>query len=133
MIEFTLPWPPKELSPNARMHWATLARWKKKYRHACGMTALEQLGQAGKLSLLETDNLTLTMVFYPPQRREYDRDNLSARMKSGLDGLCDTLKIDDKLFKTVSVTVSPDIGGFVKIFISKGEKHGSTKNQRSGR
>ena len=97
------------------------------------MTALEQLGQAGKLSLLETDNLTLTMVFYPPQRREYDRDNLSARMKSGLDGLCDTLKIDDKLFKTVSVTVSPDIGGFVKIFISKGEKHGSTKNQRSGR
>ena len=128
MIEFTLPWPPKELSPNARMHWSTLARWKKKYRSSCWLTALEQLGQAGKPTLLETDNLTLTMVFYPPQKREYDRDNLSARMKSGLDGLCDALKIDDKLFKTVSVTVSPDIGGFVKIFITKGEKHGSTKN-----
>jgi len=38
-IELTLPWPPTALSPNARQHWAKLARAKKAYRLACAWQA----------------------------------------------------------------------------------------------
>jgi hypothetical protein len=39
-------------------------------------------------------------------------------MKSGIDGMCDAIKMDDKIFNTVISTVAADeIGGFVKINI----------------
>ncbi len=34
-LHFTLPWPPADLSPNARQHWSKLARAKKADRTAC--------------------------------------------------------------------------------------------------
>ena len=58
------------------------------------------------------------MTFIPPDRRSYDRDNLVARMKSGIDGLADALKINDKRFNTVISTMDQDyLGGFVRIRI----------------
>lgn len=119
MIEFTLPWPLAQLSPNARLHWAKVARAKKQYRKACWATCLEQMpGQ--RLSVYgEQPGLTLKLTFVPPDRRSYDRDNLMARMKSGIDGMCDAIEIDDKLFHTVISTVATDqIGGFVKVSIT---------------
>lgn len=42
-----------------------------------------------------------------------------ARMKSGIDGMCDAIEIDDKVFHTVISTVAADdIGGFVKVNIT---------------
>jgi hypothetical protein len=42
-------------------------------------------------------------------------------MKSGIDGMCDALKIDDKVFGTVVCTLATErIGGFVNVRI-KGE------------
>lgn len=32
MMTLVMPWPASDLSPNARVHWAVLARAKKKYR-----------------------------------------------------------------------------------------------------
>lgn len=118
MLEFMLPWPPSELSPNGRLHWAKAYKHKKAYRQACWATTLEQFR-------IRTDQvpdgpLLLELQFVPPTRRSYDRDNLVARMKSGLDGLCDALKIDDKRFSTLAARVSTDsIGGFVSVRISK--------------
>ena len=43
MIEVVLGWPPSDLSPNARLHWAKLARAKKHYRQACLSVTKEQL------------------------------------------------------------------------------------------
>ena len=41
-------------------------------------------------------------------------------MKSGLDGLADALKINDKRFTTLTANMSTDsIGGFVRIRITK--------------
>jgi hypothetical protein len=41
-------------------------------------------------------------------------------MKSGLDGLADALKINDKRFSTLAARVTTDsIGGFVRVRISK--------------
>jgi crossover junction endodeoxyribonuclease RusA len=108
----TLPWPPKELSPNARTHWAALARAKAQYRQACAWTAKAQGARR-----IAADKLHLSLVFFAPTRRAYDLDNALARMKSGLDGLADVLGVDDKSWG-LSIRRSSEIGGYVKVEVS---------------
>lgn len=118
MLEFTLPWPQSKLSPNARVHWSTLAKEKKAYRSACWLTALDQLH--GWRPEVPEGPLLVELEFVPPTRRTYDRDNLIARMKAGLDGLSDALRIDDKRFSTLTARVNAEqIGGLVRVRISK--------------
>jgi crossover junction endodeoxyribonuclease RusA len=115
MIEIVLGWPPSELSPNKRLHWSKVAKFKSLYREACWAMALEQ-----KAGPVPAGNLHLTLEFVPPDRRSYDRDNLVARMKSGLDGVADALKINDKMFTTLTARVDAErIGGFVRVCIQK--------------
>jgi crossover junction endodeoxyribonuclease RusA len=117
MIEFTLGWPPSELSPNKRLHWSKVSKVKASYRTACWAMVLEQ---AGAVRPDIAGNLHLVLEFVPPDRRSYDRDNLVARMKSGLDGVADALKINDKQFTTLTARVDAgQIGGFVRVQISK--------------
>ena len=106
-----LPWPPTGLSPNARNHWAKLAKLKKQYREACFCTAKEQM-----LGPIEASSLHLTLTFYPPTRRQYDLDNALARMKAGLDGLADVLKVDDKHW-TLTIRKGETVGGFVEVVV----------------
>jgi len=118
MIEVVLGWPPTDLSPNARKHWAIVARAKKQYRKDCYSVSKEQLKKYKKETENIPERLVLEMTFIPPDRRSYDRDNLVARMKSGIDGLADALKINDKRFNTVISTMDQDyLGGFVRIRI----------------
>ena len=118
MIEIVLGWPPSDLSPNARLHWARLAKAKKEYRAICNSISKEQLKKYKKETENIPERLVLEMTFIPPDRRNYDRDNLVARMKSGIDGLADALKINDKRFNTVISTMDQDyLGGFVRIRI----------------
>lgn len=114
MMQVTLPWPPKELSPNARVHWSVLARMKKKYRTACWVLA-RNAGMSS-VTLLGADRAEVHLAFYPPDRRNRDDDNMLASMKAGLDGLADALKVDDSAFK-VTFDVSDDIGGMVKVSV----------------
>lgn len=108
----TLPWPPKELSPNARQHWGALSRAKKAYRAACAWTAKEQGAKR-----IEAERLHLTITFVPPDRRAHDLDNCIARMKSGLDGLADVLGVDDKHWQLTPIK-SDEVGGFVRVEVS---------------
>ena len=118
MIEVVLGWPPTDLSPNARKHWAVVARAKKQYRKDCYSVSKEQLKKYKKETENIPERLVLEMTFIPPDKRSYDRDNLVARMKSGIDGLADALKINDKRFNTVISTMDQDyLGGFVRIRI----------------
>lgn len=105
----TLPWPPKELSPNARVHWSALARAKKAYRAACAMQAQHQ-----GVRRLAAAKLHVSLTFYPPSRRAFDLDNALARMKSGLDGLADVLGVDDKHW-SLGIERAEQIGGMVKV------------------
>ena len=118
MTEIVLPFPPTELSPNGRLHWAVLARAKKQYRELCYYNTLEQKAVAPK-----SDKIRLELTFYKPNRRSMDRDNLLARMKAGLDGVCDALKIDDSRFDPVVVSVADIVGGFVRVRL-QGENDG---------
>lgn len=105
----TLPWPPADLSPNARQHWSKLARAKKAYRAACAWTAKEQGAKR-----IEAERLHLTITFVPPNRRAHDLDNCLARMKSGLDGLADVLGVDDKRW-SLTISKSDEVGGLVRV------------------
>lgn len=113
MTEITLPWPPKELSPNARIHWARLSKIKKKYRADCWALTKGQ----NVAALPAAGNLRLELDFYRPQRRAMDRDNLLARMKSGLDGVADALGINDARFEPILTSVRDQVGGYVTIRI----------------
>jgi len=118
MIEVVLGWPPTDLSPNARKHWAVVAKAKKQYRKDCYSVSKEQLKKYKKITENIPERLVLEMTFIPPDRRSYDRDNLVARMKAGIDGLADALRINDKQFNTVISTMDQDyLGGFVRIRI----------------
>ena len=113
-MKIRLEWPDKNLSPNARLHWAKVSKVKKAYRVQCWADTVRQ----GSIAP-DGIPLRLELTFYRPTRRSYDRDNLVARMKSGLDGVCDALRIDDKRFTTVVARVSDQIGGYVEVVISE--------------
>jgi crossover junction endodeoxyribonuclease RusA len=124
MTEIKLPWPPTILNPNSRAHWAKVAKAKKVYRADCFTCTVSQLGIDARHLLANTSGeLGLLVVFHPPSARKYDRDNLLARLKAGLDGMCDALKIDDARFEPVTVSLAgkPIRRGFVQISISQGE------------
>ena len=133
MIEIVLGWPPSDLSPNKRLHWAKLAAAKKQYRKNCLSASREQLKKYRGVTENIPEKLVLEMTFIPQDRRSYDRDNLVARMKSGIDGLSDALRINDKRFNTVISTMDQDyLGGFVKIRILKETPYGTeSKRPRS--
>ncbi len=113
MTTIRLPWPPKELSPNARLHWARVSKVKKAYRTACWAETL-----ASGVRVTGDGAIAVELVFYKPTRRAMDWDNLIARMKAGLDGMADALKINDRQFR-LSMKVAEETGGFVLVTINK--------------
>lgn len=112
-MKIILPWPPTGLSPNARLHWAQLAKLKKQYRQACWAQAIEQGAKK-----LRAEKLHLTITFIPPSRREFDLDNALARIKAGLDGLSDALGVDDKRW-SLTIQKGDGIGGMVRVEINE--------------
>lgn len=107
-----LPWPPAELSPNARVHWAAKSRAAKAYRSACFWIAKRD----GKR--IEHDGrLHVTLEFVPPDRRHRDRDNMLASCKAMLDGVADALGVDDRRFD-LTIRVADQIGGMVRVTVS---------------
>lgn len=116
MNELTLPWPPKDLSPNARLHWSKKSKAAKAYRHACYMLAIQAGAHAG---ITWDGDIHLWMDFYPPDRRHRDDDNMIAAFKSGRDGLAQALGVDDKRFR-IHPYVKDQIGGMIKVRFTEG-------------
>lgn len=113
-MNVTLPFPPKELNPNNKPHWALLARVKKNYRKLCRVLALES-GLTPE-AVQGWTAASMHLDFYAPDRRRRDDDNMLAAMKAGIDGIADALGMDDNKFK-VTFDVSDDIGGMVKVTV----------------
>lgn len=114
-----LPFPPKELSPNARLHWAKVSKAKKAYRKtAWAQTKFTAANcQVGGHPVGGRQRLDFT--FCPPQNRDYDRDNLIARMKAAIDGIADGLGVNDKLFDIGNIDIAPKVpGGSVRVHIT---------------
>lgn len=105
-----LPWPYKQLSPNARVHFMTLSKFKKAYRIACFT-----LAKQAKLDVPAGD-IRIDMEFFPPTKRSRDEDNLVAMMKSGLDGVADAMGVNDNRFR-LQPPVMQGQGGYVKLTV----------------
>ncbi len=95
MIELTLPWPSKDLSPNARVHWSRRARAAKSAKREAHALAVAAGWQR---VILPAGRLHLHIAFYPPTRMRPDDDNMLARLKGARDGIAAALGIDDKRF-----------------------------------
>ena len=112
-IALMLPWPPKVLSPNARVHWATKSRAAKAYRNACFL-----LCRQASLAV-PADRALLSLEFIPPDRRRRDDDNCIAAFKSGRDGVAQAMGIDDSRFVTqLQISAETIKGGAVRVRIS---------------
>ena len=109
-MKITLPWPPKELSPNARVHWAVKAKAAKTYRQLCAILTRQSGAKAKGIPL------NITVSFHPPDNRPRDDDNYISAFKPGRDGVADALGIDDKHFHpTYQPRQAPIKGGAVII------------------
>lgn len=131
--QLDLPWPPKQLSPNARNHWAKKSTIAKRYRYQCWAHTVQAANAGGwnvfalKKLVEEGATVHLFIDFYPPDRRGRDDDNIIASFKSGRDGLADGLRIDDKHFRLHPFVErdEPVKGGLVRVTIC--HKPNSTK------
>lgn len=117
MKELILYWPAKELSPNARVHWAQRAAVSKNARAYAYLVALQANWRPGSIS---GKRLHLHVTFHPPTKRLPDDDNMLARFKPYRDGIADALGIDDKRFISHPL-VSDEVrkGGQVVVRISE--------------
>lgn len=92
MIRIELPYPDKDLNPNARLHWAKLAKAKNTAReYACVMT----MARLQEANVTFKAPVSVAIQFYPPDRRKRDDDNVIASFKAYRDGIADALGIDD--------------------------------------
>jgi crossover junction endodeoxyribonuclease RusA len=93
MLKIKIPWPPKYLSPNSRVHWAKKAKSAKKYKADCFF-----LAKNAGLVEVNSKKIDVHIDFYAPDKRRRDIDNLIASIKNGLDGIADAIKVDDHCF-----------------------------------
>lgn len=107
----TLPWPPKELSPNARVHFRAKAAAVKAYRETAYWAA-----SANPLAMPATGGIALRFDFHPPDKRRRDLDNMLASIKAGVDGIADAHEVDDQRFGFWLSREAPCKGG--KIVVS---------------
>lgn len=123
MAEILLPWPPRALSPNARVHWAVKHKASKRQRRDAELLAR----RAGydRIDWPETGRLCVWVTGYPMDRRRRDADNMLASIKHALDGIAEVMGVDDSRFVPkpyvseltrrppvvrIVVTVMPEVG-----------------------
>ena len=94
-ITLTFPWPPRELSPNARPNRYKKASATKEYRETCGWEVIAQMG-TDVFGFPYTPPVLATTTFYVDSKRRYDLDNLDASLKPLWDGVVDAgILVDD--------------------------------------
>lgn len=97
-LELVLPWPSKDLSPNARVHWRDKAKATKAARQLAVVLAFE----AGwRDACLPPGRLHLWIdIYQAPGKKLPDDDNMLGRCKAYRDGIAQVLGIDDRRFKS---------------------------------
>jgi crossover junction endodeoxyribonuclease RusA len=107
-----LPWPPKELSPNARVHYRARAEVVKAYR-----TQAYWIADANLLAMPYEGEIVLSVEFLPPDKRRRDLDNMLASAKAALDGLADAHAVNDHRFALFLRRGEPTKGGAILVTV----------------
>ena len=115
----SLTWPPKDLSPNARTHWAPRSRLKAVARKYAKYATIEtmQRHSVGGERFHELERLPMKISFYPPDKRRRDDDNMIGSFKSYRDGIADALGLDDVNFQPHYFFEEPKKPGFIVVEI----------------
>lgn len=93
--ELILPWPDRALHPNSRVHWSVRSRAAK----AARLVAFVLTREAGWREMrLPEGPLHVWIDGYACDRRRRDADGLLSSLKPALDGIADSLGIDDRRF-----------------------------------
>ncbi len=95
-VTYEFGWPPSTLSPNARVHWRTLAKAKRQYKEECGWTILTSHGWRvpGVAQPLLPPPVTAQVTFVCDSRRR-DADNFLAMLKPCFDALVEMGVLED--------------------------------------
>lgn len=104
----TLPWPPRELSPNSRKDRRHIGDIRRAYRDAGFFAAKEA-------AVLPRADSHLSVTFHPPDRRRRDLDNMLASAKHALDGVALAAGVDDYGWSLSIRRAEPVKGGCVTI------------------
>lgn len=124
MIKITLPWPNSRLLPNRKngLHWATTHKIKQEAIKTAFYATKESM--SGNNKHIDSTQKSLKIVFYGPDRRKRDLDNLLAAMKPSIDGMAKALGVDDSIFRpiTLDMVYDPKKIGIVEISIDEGNK-----------
>jgi len=113
-----LPWPDPRLSPNARTHWAVLAKVKKLARKdACTLATVAMPLKDKRAIAAGEGRIPITVKFYPPDARLRDDDNAIASFKAARDGIADALGVDDRRFLPIYQFMAPDKPGRVEVIL----------------
>jgi crossover junction endodeoxyribonuclease RusA len=97
-IPICLPWPNRNLSPNARLHFREKASATKAAKETGYLSAREV-----SLQLPEAGNLELDLTFCPPDHHRRDTDNILASLKGYLDGIFLWACADDSRVKRIVI------------------------------
>lgn len=106
-----MPLPHKNLSPNARPHWAAKAKSAKKYRQDAFIAATDVINQRFPLGGRppRMKKATAQCTFYMRSKRRVDADNLLASVKNCFDGFTDAgVWVDDQYVMHLPVVIGYD-------------------------
>ena len=108
VLTITIPGlPPRECSPNARVHWIVKAQHAGRYRQIVKLVAKSALAEHRKAIIarstwvMDCTNkpMRLDITFVVPDRRRRDKTNFASAFKAGLDGLVDAGIIKDDSYE----------------------------------
>lgn len=109
MFMVDIPFPYGQLSPNNVAHPKAKIEWVKQARRDARLLAQAQEPRVDNLS--RDQKLISLRVFFPPDNRRRDLDNLGAMVKAYQDGLFDYLKTFDKKMDDYQIMASLNIMG----------------------
>jgi crossover junction endodeoxyribonuclease RusA len=97
VIEIELPYPPKALSPNARVDYHVLMREKANYKNNVYLLA-RNARQLAKGTFPLKSPVTVIVTFILPDRIKRDWDNALSSFKAGFDGIVEAgILADDNM------------------------------------
>ena len=96
-FSISLPWPPAELSPNARVHWSARHRATQEYRWLVWAKTRQ-----ATLVAHPWERAQVRVQFVVPDHRRRDIDNLLAMLKPAWDGVVDAGLLKDDSCITVA-------------------------------
>lgn len=105
-VSVVIPWPARELSPNARVHWA-----KKGDAVATARGFTSAMTEYRRGAFGDGVPLEMWVLIEPPNLKKRDLDNILASLKPSIDGIADGVGFNDAQIESVHLHRMPPIKG----------------------